>query len=288
MSIQFQDSSDYLEDMEQLDDLMPALQTTRELTVPTVQYELELDEEREQAVPSRAAPRQADEIAIEQLKHELVQRKPLVSEHTPAEAQADGSHSTTARDRDDGWGEGSSGQSKTSSSWFGSGGKAPKSEDDEKRELLDRIAAYRSTWPWLDEKITFPANLHKKSVEKLRVVLEECSAKVQNKNMTSMLGIVFSTVLCSIENLCTKQFGWADLKGFALECEQDQAIKDSIREIEIKYWASSKAMAPEARLAVALLQKLVLVTNRNRGQRLLLEVSKRQLDPGALSGFEDL
>ena len=285
MSIQFQDSSDYLEDMEQLDDLMPALQTTRELTAPTVQYELELDEEREQAVPSRAAPRQADEIAIEQLKHELVQRKPTVSEHALAEPEVP---PTSSNKSDDGWGEGSSGQSKTSSSWFGSGGKAPKSEDDEKRELLDRIAAYRSTWPWLDEKITFPANLPKKSVEKLRVVLEECSAKVQNKNMTSMLGIVFSTVLCSIENLCTKQFGWADLKGFALECEQDQAIKDSIREIEIKYWASSKAMAPEARLAVALLQKLVLVTNRNRGQRLLLEVSKRQLDPGALSGFEDL
>jgi hypothetical protein len=276
MSIQFQDSSDYLEDMEQLDDLMPALPATQ--TAAPVQYELELEEDAKPAPlrkPEASAPRQADEIAIEQLKHELILPK-----NAPAEVQADGP-------RDDGWGE-SSGQAKTSSSWFGSGGKAPKSEDDEKRELLDRIAAYRSTWPWLDDKITFPANLHKKSVEKLRVVLEECSAKVQNKNMTSMLGIVFSTVLCSIENLCTKQFGWADLRGFALECEQDQAIKDSIREIEIKYWASSKAMAPEARLAVALLQKLVLVTNRNRGQRLLLEVSKRQLDPEALSGFEDL
>lgn len=280
MSIPFLDQSDYLRDMEELDDLLPA-------SSPGGDAEYELVEEQapnETNEPARSnrppkhalAPRSVDDFIPQHLVDELPVRS-----------------AAPERASDDSWGDEpdrsdrGDGQAPTKT-WFGSGGKAPQSEDDAKKGLLARIEAYRSTWPWLDEKITFPANLHKKTPEKLKAILEECSNKVQNRNMTSVLGIVFSTAICAAENLCTNQLGWTDLKGFALECENDETIKTSIREIEIKYFASSKAMAPEARLAIALLQKLVAVTNRNRGQRLLADMARRSLDPLVAQAYQDL
>lgn len=287
MSIPFLDQSDYLRDMEELDDLMPAVKTDRGAEADT-RDEYDIVEEKPQDPLGKTGvtlskhaltPRSADDFIPSHFAEE-VSREALVPCSSLPEAT------------DDGWGDkkACNGEPRVPSSktWFGSGGKAPESEDEVKKGLLARIEAYRTTWPWLDEKITFPANLHKKTPEKLKAILEECSNKVQNKNMTSMLGIVFSTAICAIENLCTKQFGWTDLKGFALECETDETIKNSIKEIEIKYFASSKAMAPEARLAIALLQKLVAVTNRNRSQRLLEEVARRPLDDCALQGYADL
>jgi len=254
--------------MEELDDLMPAMnQDSTASAHETGEYEV-IEEQQAPAAPvSKSAsplPRSTDDFIPSHFAEEVRS----MAKEAPA---------TTAKS-DDGWGDDKP-DNAPAKTWFGSGGKAPQSEDDAKKGLLARIEAYRSTWPWLDEKITFPANLHKKTPEKLKAILEECSNKVQNRNMTSVLGIVFSTAICTIENLCTSQFGWTDLKGFALECETDETIKNSIREIEIKYFASSKAMAPEARLAIALLQKLVAVTNRNRGQRLLADIARRSLDP---------
>lgn len=277
MSIPFLDQSDYLRDMEELDDLMPAVPEA-----PTEERVYEVVEEPEPQAPKlvlanqddkecsgKSAPRTPDDF----IPKSLIDAVPSKPEE-PARAKED-------------WGC-SDPKPAGRTSWFGSGGKAPESEDEAKKGLLARIDAYRSSWPWLDDKITFPPNMHKKSPEKLKAILEECSNKVQNRNMTSMLGIVFSTAICAIENLCTKQFGWTDLKGFALECETDETIKNSVKEIEIKYFASSKAMAPEARLAIALLQKLVAVTNRNRSQRLLEEVARRPVDEYSLQGFDDL
>lgn len=282
MSIPFVDQSDYLRDMEELDDLMPALDS-QEAGADPVQYEIV-----EETKPSKTsqdtagpipvaspAPRSIDDFMSNSLRTGLGDFSSPRREPAPPASDGDFSDSKPA----------TGDKQKT---WFGSGGKAPESEDEAKKGLLARIEAYRATWPWLDEKITFPPNLHKKTPEKLKAILEECSNKVQNRNMTSMLGIIFSTTICAIENLCTNQLGWTDLKGFALECETDEAIKNSVKEIEIKYFASSKAMAPEARLAIALLQKLVAVTNRNRGQRLLAEIGRRSLDPRVAQQYEDL
>lgn len=293
MSIPFVDQSDYLRDMEELDDLMPA--STGQLDSLTSPFDAEYDIVEEQAPEKKPStlgrtPRSADDFIPQRFVDEVAkQTNPLeLGRHafppTPPK-----------RGSDDSWGDEPKADEPVdgkaclpSKTWFGSGGKAPQSEDDEKKGLLARIEAYRSTWPWLDEKITFPANLHKKSPEKLKAILEECSNRVQNRNMTSVLGIVFSTAICAAENLCTSQLGWTDLKGFALECENDETIKTSIKEIEIKYFASSKAMAPEARLAIALLQKLVAVTNRNRGQRLLADMARRSLDPRVAQEYQDL
>jgi len=298
MSIPILDQSDYLHDMEELDDLMPAMDPSKGLEGKACSFsdggyeiveEPAVDAPAKQALP---APKTIDDF---------IPRHHIDEALTTASAPA-GKLDMRPRPSDDGWGDtpgkasfaradepvGKANEPARSKTWFGSGGKAPESEDEVKKGLLTRIDAYRSTWPWLDDKITFPPNMHKKSPEKLKAILEECSNKVQNRNMTSMLGIVFSTAICAIENLCTKQFGWSDLKGFALECETDETIKNSIKEIEIKYFASSKAMAPEARLAIALLQKLVAVTNRNRGQRLLEEVARRPLDGSLLAEFEGL
>lgn len=272
MSIPFIDQSDYLRDLEDLDDLMPA--TTNE-TDHAAEYEV-VEDAPEQVAGTRVKPlpRSADDFIPQYLTSERLAPTPDDKQPLPS-AQSD-----------DGWGDEPA--EKKGKTWFGSGGKAPESEDDLKKSLLARIEAYRSTWPWLEDKLTFPPNLHKKSPEKLKAILEECSNKVQNRNMTSMLGIIFSTTICAIENLCTSQLGWTDLRGFALECETDETIKNSVKEIEIKYFASSKAMAPEARLAIALLQKVVAVTSRNRGQRLLEEVARRSLDPRVAQEYQDL
>lgn len=276
MSISIDDQSDYLRDMEELDDLMPA--TAESTGRADVQYDIVEEAPSPSIAPSKpAVPRSIDDfLPSAERSSATFASLPSVSVTSPPKAS------------DDGWGDSAAPAPAKGKTWFGSGGKAPEDEDEVKKGLLARIEAYRSTWPWLEEKLTFPPNMHKKTPEKLKAILEECSNKVQNRNMTSMLGIVFSTAICSIENLCTKQFGWTDLKGFALECETDQAIKDSLREVEIKYFACSKAMAPEARLAIALLQKLVAVTNKNRSQRLLEEVARRPLDEYALDGYADL
>ena len=281
MSIPFQDQSDYLRDMEELDDLMPAVVDTADSnSYQEHTYEVVDESPPNPLTQERHADSETPRSPDDFIPKHLIDAIP---KHTPPQ---DSEKPALPASKDD-WGCSDSGKPGRTS-WFGSGGKAPESEDEVKKGLLARIDAYRATWPWLDERITFPANLHKKSPEKLKAILEECSNKVQNRNMTSMLGIVFSTAICAIENLCTKQFGWTDLKGFALECETDETIKNSVKEIEIKYFASSKAMAPEARLAIALLQKLVAVTNRNRSQRLLEEVARRPLDGSALQGYDDL
>ena len=279
MSIPFVDQSDYLRDMEELDDLMPALDS-QEAGADPVQYEIVEETKTSQdtaATVKCTSPRSIDDFMPNSLRSGLGDFSSPVSGPVQTAPASDGDFADSKPATGD--------KQKT---WFGSGGKAPESEDEVKKGLLARIEAYRTTWPWLDEKITFPPNLHKKTPEKLKAILEECSNKVQNRNMTSMLGIIFSTTICAIENLCTNQLGWTDLKGFALECETDEAIKNSVKEIEIKYFASSKAMAPEARLAIALLQKLVAVTNRNRGQRLLAEIGRRSLDPRVAQQYEDL
>lgn len=146
-------------------------------------------------------------------------------------------------------------------------------EQDQKRVLLVQIARYRETWPFLEEVVTFPTTLHKKSVEKLEEIRNECSGRVQNRNCMKGLRIVFNGAMAQFETFVTSRFTSVELQGFAKACEMDEVVQDSIKELEIKYLSSSGVMAPEARLIMGLLLVAYATHSKNRTTRLVQGVA---------------
>lgn len=151
--------------------------------------------------------------------------------------------------------------------------KTAEEEQDQKRVLLVQIARYRETWPFLEDVITFPPNMHKKSVEKLEEIRNECSGRVQNRNCMKGLRIVFNGAMAQFETFVTTRFSSVELQGFAKACEMDEVVQDSIKELEIKYLSSAGVMAPEARLLMALMLVAYSTHNKNRTTRLIQGVA---------------
>lgn len=146
-------------------------------------------------------------------------------------------------------------------------------EQDQKRVLLVQIARYRETWPFLEEVVSFPTTMHKKSVEKLEEIRNECSGRVQNRNCMKGLRIVFNGAMAQFESFVTSRFTSVELQGFAKACEMDEVVQDSIKELEIKYLSSSGVMAPEARLIMGLLLVAYATHSKNRTTRLVQGVA---------------
>lgn len=160
-------------------------------------------------------------------------------------------------------------------------------EQDQKRVLLVQIARYRETWPFLEEVISFPPTLHKKSVEKLEEIRNECSGRVQNRNCMKGLRIVFNGAMAQFETFVTSRFTFIELQGFAKACEMDEVVQDSIKELEIKYLSSSGVMAPEARLIMGLLLVAYSTHNKNRTTRLVQGVAHSRA-PDLGKKYQDL
>lgn len=162
----------------------------------------------------------------------------------------------------------------------------PANVDVDKKLLLNQIARYRSNWPYLEQEIQFPVALHKKTPEKLQEILDECSAKVQNRNATKCLKLVFNTIIGQVESLCTSYFTSIELDGFAKACETNEMIQDSLLELEIKYMGKNGPMAPEARLILGLLTTAVATHRNNKMRRRVTEACRSYADP--LPQYSDL
>lgn len=169
--------------------------------------------------------------------------------------------------------------------WFGSGGKSD--DDDDKKALLCKISAYRTNFPFLNDELTFPSKLHKKSVEQLEDIIKECSSRVQSRNMLKGLKIFFNGTMGAVEDLCTTQFGLTELQGFARNCEMNQVIQDSILELEIKYFSARGVMAPEWRLIMGIMLCAVTTVSNNRTERKIREVCVGSVRP-LPDSFSDL
>lgn len=251
MSVNFVDESEYANDMDQLDDLAPQPEkqnieeymdelTNRSTSIGPDQFDLELSEALATSSSSSSADR-AEAAAIDFFNEPAPSAAPSA---TPAVKAV---HNVIVSGSDD--------------------------EQDQKRVLLVQIARYRETWPFLEELITFPPTMHKKSVEKLEEIRNECSGRVQNRNCMKGLRIVFNGAMAQFETFVTSRFTFIELQGFAKACEMDEVVQDSIKELEIKYLSSSGVMAPEARLIMGLLLVAYSTHNKNRTTRLVQGVA---------------
>jgi len=158
--------------------------------------------------------------------------------------------------------------------------------DEDKKNLLIQIAKYRMNWPYLEQEIQFPAALHKKTVEKLQEIRDECSSRVQNRNTTKCLRLVFNASVGQLESICTSYFTSIELEGFAKACETNDMIQDSLLELEIKYFGKGGPMAPEARLIIGLLTTAVATHRNNSMRRRVTEACRSYSDP--LPQYSDL
>lgn len=159
---------------------------------------------------------------------------------------------------------------------------------EKKRQIaIKQIAAYRQTWPYLEQKMTFPVSFNKKNLDKLEEMLEECSGHVQSTNTTRGFNMLFNGFAGKIETICTKYFTFIELQGFARRLETDAVVQDSLKELEIKYLSASGVMKPEVRLLMGLFFCAYTTHCENRDRRIITTVAKSLARP-IPKEFEDL
>jgi len=286
MSINFADESEYANDMDELDDLTATAHPTNdkdigeyldELTESTSSRQarstpdafdlcLSDDEDDESPNAGSSAPSRVLETAeADALKFFDMDDEPTI----PPSSAANDKREVNPAKR----------QSVIMTAHSGSSAGTPEEEQDKKRVLLVQIGRYRETWPFLEEVITFPPNMHKKSPEKLEEIRNECSGRVQNRNCMKGLRVVFNGAMSQVETFVTTRFSSVELQGFAKACEMDEVVQDSIKELEIKYLSSSGVMAPEARLIMALMLVAYSTHNKNRTTRLVQGVAHSRAPP---------
>jgi hypothetical protein len=174
---------------------------------------------------------------------------------------------------------------------FDDGIDAAQAEANEKaRDLnIEKINQYLHHFPDVKKDVKInPKKLETFSSNEIADILHQVQLRVQHRNTQAISAAVFNQVMFGVEKVACS-YTPLKLQGFALAVEGNQAIQDSLIELQIQYLSEKRIIDPKIRLAMGLLTTAGGVHLANCNKEALAQWAKQtQVSPDKVSKFRDL
>jgi len=160
-------------------------------------------------------------------------------------------------------------------------------EDDEKKEIEEikyRIGLYFERFPWLK------GQTYTSTIANPRELIKEIELKVSSRNMSSLFKSQFFVTLANLEDLNEKYGqGYIRARGITSVLERNDAFKDALDELMIKYSSKFSAlMSVEMRLALVVAQSLYAVDSFNRDAEERDNLKQKKINEDHINKYSDL
>jgi len=159
--------------------------------------------------------------------------------------------------------------------------------EEEKREIENakyQIGLYFERFTWLKSQ-TFTS-----TIANPKELLKEIEMKVGSRNMSSLFKSQFFVTLSNLEDLNEKYGGgWIKAKGFSEILSRNEAARDTLDELLIKYSSKfSSICSPEMRLGLILASTLYAVDSFNRDAEERDNLKQKKINEDHINKYSDL
>lgn len=162
--------------------------------------------------------------------------------------------------------------------------------NDKETNLL-KIQAYLDKFPFLkgENGVRLPrrGRIRDLPPDEIYDILYECKVKVQQRNQGTFTSNVANMGFYGVETIACK-FTPVRLQGFALACQSNETIQDTIAEIQIKHMGKFKLIEPEYRLMMAVLYCGANIHLQNVGREELEQELERPLPNDFTNKYRDI
>ncbi len=160
-------------------------------------------------------------------------------------------------------------------------------DDEEKKEIEDikyKIGLYFERFPWLK------GQTYTSTIANPKELIKEIELKVSSRNMSSLFKSQFFVTLANLEDLNEKYGGgYIKARGITSVLERNDAFKDALDELMIKYSSKFSAlMSVEMRLALVVAQSLYAVDSFNRDAEERDNLKQKKINEDHINKYSDL
>jgi len=165
--------------------------------------------------------------------------------------------------------------------------KVNKVEEEKEKEIEEikyRIGLYFERFPWLK------GQTYTSTIANPRELIKEIELKVSSRNMSSLFKSQFFVTLANLEDLNEKYGqGYIRARGITSVLERNDAFKDALDELMIKYSSKFSAlMSVEMRLALVVAQSLYAVDSFNRDAEERDNLKQKKINEDHINKYSDL